>query len=65
MNLRRLAFIATCLVALAACGNKGPLFLPQKPAPVQEPLPAPPEPAGTPAGTPTGTASGSGNGTPR
>ncbi len=45
--MKSIRFAAAALIALAlvACGNKGPLFLPQKPAPV-EALPAPPpEPA--------------------
>ena len=44
MKTPRLAIAATCLMLLAACGNKGPLFMPQKPAPVVDPLPPPPEP---------------------
>mgnify|MGYP000901023220 CR=1 FL=1 len=37
---------------LAACGNKGPLVMPQKPVPVEQPAPAAPaaaEPAPPPA----------------
>lgn len=44
MKTPRLAIAATCLMLLAACGNKGPLFMPQKAAPVVDPLPPPPEP---------------------
>ena len=44
MKTPRLAIAATCLMLLAACGNKGPLFMPQKPPPVVDPLPPPPEP---------------------
>lgn len=49
MKMPRLALIAACLLVLAACGNKGPLVLPQKPAtvPAQDPLPPPAEPADT------------------
>ena len=36
---------AASLLLLAACGNKGPLVLPQKPVPVQETV----EPAAEPA----------------
>ena len=45
--MSRLALIAASLLVLAACGNKGPLVLPQKPAPVeaQDPSPPPAEPA--------------------
>ncbi len=44
MKIPRLAIAAAaCLMFLAACGNKGPLFMPQQPAPVVDPLP-PPEP---------------------
>ncbi|PJK09730.1 hypothetical protein CO614_09245 [Lysobacteraceae bacterium NML120232] len=42
-NILRLTPLALILV-LAACGNKGPLTLPQKPVPVEtpaEPAPAP------------------------
>lgn len=44
MKIPRLAIAAACLMLLAACGNKGPLFMPQQPAPVVDPLPPPPEP---------------------
>ena len=30
----RIAFIAVVLASLAGCGNKGPLMLPAKPAPI-------------------------------
>lgn len=39
-TLRFSAVVATLL--LAACGNKGPLVMPQKPVPVEEPAPAEP-----------------------
>ncbi len=35
----RFAFLALAVALLAACGAKGPLFLPEKPVPV-EPMPA-------------------------
>lgn len=41
----RLAFAAVALALLAACGAKGPLFLPTKDAPVEVPA----TPAETPA----------------
>jgi len=39
MKMPRYAFIAVCLLMLSACGNKGPLVLPQKPdtVPTQDP----------------------------
>ena len=46
MNTKLPVFAITATLLLAACGNKGPLVLPQKPVPVEEPAPA--EPA-TPA----------------
>ena len=40
MNIRLpLMLVAACL--LSACGNKGPLVLPQKPVPVETSTPAP------------------------
>ena len=39
----RLALVGATLVPLAACGNKGPLVMPQKPVPV-EAQPVPPAP---------------------
>lgn len=52
MNTKlRLSAVAATLL-LAACGNKGPLVLPQKPVPVEELAPADPAaPAPAPAGT--------------
>ena len=38
----RLALSCAALLALSACGNKGPLVLPEKPAPVETPAPATP-----------------------
>ncbi|MBD9369981.1 lipoprotein [Xanthomonas sp. XNM01] len=48
MNTPSLRFLsaAALLAVLAACGNKGPLVLPQKPIPVEEPALEPP-PANT------------------
>ncbi|WP_372391972.1 lipoprotein [Xanthomonas sp. NCPPB 3582] len=40
----RLALVGASLVLLAACGNKGPLVMPQKPVPVEaQPVPQPPD----------------------
>ncbi|WP_125075782.1 lipoprotein [Pseudoxanthomonas sp. SGT-18] len=43
-TIRRSAFLLAlaALPLLAACGNKGPLVMPQKPVPVEDPAPAPP-----------------------
>ncbi|UIE43491.1 hypothetical protein FICKIIDM_02605 [Xanthomonas citri pv. punicae] len=43
----RLALVGATFVLLAACGNKGPLVMPQKPVPVEaQPVPQPvPQPA--------------------
>lgn len=38
----RLALVGATFVLLAACGNKGPLVMPQKPVPV-EAQPVPPD----------------------
>jgi predicted small lipoprotein YifL len=49
-----LAAIALCCLALSACGNKGPLVLPDKPAdgtPAED-TPAQPAPAADDAKTP-------------
>ncbi|PZS81884.1 sugar transporter [Stenotrophomonas maltophilia] len=40
---------AASLLLLAACGNKGPLVLPQKPVPVEETVEPAAEPATEPA----------------
>ena len=67
MKMPRLVFIATCLFVLAACGNKGPLVLPQKPVPVpaEDPLPPPAEPVdATPPEVPA-PPEDDGDGTPR
>ena len=37
---------------LAACGNKGPLVMPQKPVPVEQEMPAPPPAEQAPADEP-------------
>lgn len=71
MKMPRFALIAACLLILAACGNKGPLVLPQTPATAspQEPLSPPSEPAPTPADSATEEVPASpqtdGDGTPR
>ncbi|MBB4598835.1 putative small lipoprotein YifL [Xanthomonas arboricola] len=40
----RLALIGATFVLLAACGNKGPLVMPQKPVPVEaQPVLQPPD----------------------
>ena len=46
--IKRLAFATFLLCILGACGNKGPLVLPEKPAAAE---PATPEPADEPAPT--------------
>ncbi|MEO5672556.1 MAG: lipoprotein [Ramlibacter sp.] len=57
----RLALLASVVAMLAACGQKGPLFLPAgeaaaKRATLPQTL-SPPPPASAPVGTGTGTAS--------
>ncbi|TGY33884.1 LPS translocon maturation chaperone LptM [Stenotrophomonas maltophilia] len=47
-TLISLTLAASALLVLSACGNKGPLFMPQKPVPVEEVV----EPAAEPAVTP-------------
>ena len=48
MNIRlSLVLITACL--LTACGNKGPLVLPQKPVPVETTMPAPQSDTQTPS----------------
>lgn len=59
-NLSRWALWSAALLALSACGNKGPLVLPERPAPVTTPAPADepaadsaqPAAAGAPGATP-------------
>lgn len=67
MKMPRLVFIATCLFVLAACGNKGPLVLPQKPVPVpaEDPLPPPAEPVDTAPTEVPAPPEDDGDGTPR
>ncbi|AEQ94901.1 LPS translocon maturation chaperone LptM [Xanthomonas oryzae] len=50
----RLALVGATFVLLAACGNKGPLVMPQKPVPVEaQPVPQPqPVEESTPAPVP-------------
>lgn len=43
-NFVRLALISAVAAAAAGCGNKGPLVLPEKPAPVETAPAAPAEP---------------------
>ncbi|WP_115561215.1 LPS translocon maturation chaperone LptM [Xanthomonas arboricola] len=51
----RLALVGATFVLLAACGNKGPLVMPQKPVPVEaQPVPQPPDDS-TPAPVETDT----------
>ncbi|UWX03930.1 lipoprotein [Pseudoxanthomonas sp. NC8] len=47
MNAKPLIAATAIALLLAACGNKGPLVMPQKPVPVEEPAPTdtPVEPA--------------------
>ncbi len=70
MKIPRIVVAAACLIALAACGNKGPLVLPQKPQPVVTDLPVLPasgQPAETPPADPVPPAEPAtgGDGTPR
>ncbi len=48
MNAKTAASLLIAALLLAACGNKGPLVLPEKPAAAE---PATPEPADEPAPT--------------
>jgi|GEM_PF-817175 len=47
MKIKTVISAVAVVLVLAACGNKGPLVMPQKPVPVEQELPAPPpaEPA--------------------
>ena len=67
--IKRLAFAIFLLCILGACGNKGPLVLPQKPQPVVTDLPVLPatEPAETVPADPVPPAEPkeAGDGTPR
>ncbi len=49
-TVSRWALSCATLLALSACGNKGPLVLPERPAPVV--TPAPPAAAGEQGATP-------------
>lgn len=40
----RIALLAVALLLLSACGQKGPLFLPDDPVPDTEPAEAPEQP---------------------
>jgi predicted small lipoprotein YifL len=55
MNLKTILSAVAVVLVLAACGNKGPLVMPQKPVPVEQEMPAPP-PAETPSATEPGPA---------
>ena len=55
MNLKTILSAIAVVLVLAACGNKGPLVMPQKPVPVEQEMPAPP-PAETPPATGPGPA---------
>ena len=48
-TLISLTLAASALLVLSACGNKGPLVLPQKPVPVEEQLVEPAADATPPA----------------
>ncbi len=50
---KRLVLLSLLSCLLAACGNKGPLVLPEKPAADAAAAPAPPAPAGDDAGSPS------------
>ena len=53
MKTKTLLAASVFVLLLAACGNKGPLVMPQKPVPVEEPVPAAPaEPVEAPTATP-------------
>jgi len=47
-TLISLMLAAPALLVLSACGNKGPLVMPQKPVPVEEQLVEPADEAATP-----------------
>ena len=50
---KRLVLLSLLSCLLAACGNKGPLVLPEKPAADAPVAPAAPAPAADAAGTPS------------
>ena len=45
MNLKTILSAVAVVLVLAACGNKGPLVMPQKPVPVEEQVVPTPDPA--------------------
>ncbi|WP_024870254.1 LPS translocon maturation chaperone LptM [Pseudoxanthomonas suwonensis] len=52
MNARTVFSVLAAAALLSACGNKGPLVMPQQPVPVEQqqlPTPAEPAPADEPA----------------
>ncbi|WP_372017874.1 LPS translocon maturation chaperone LptM [Pseudoxanthomonas sp. 10H] len=49
MKTTTLLAASVSVLLLAACGNKGPLVMPQKPVPVEEPAPAAPADPAEPA----------------
>jgi predicted small lipoprotein YifL len=49
MNAKTTLSALAAALLLAACGNKGPLVMPQKPVPVEQETPAPPPADATPA----------------
>ncbi|AKC86482.1 LPS translocon maturation chaperone LptM [Pseudoxanthomonas suwonensis] len=51
MNTKTVLSAAAVALALAACGNKGPLVMPQEPVPAEQEVPVPP-PAAEPATDP-------------
>ncbi|MDZ3799792.1 MAG: lipoprotein [Xanthomonadales bacterium] len=62
MNAKTVLSVLIATVLLSACGNKGPLVLPEKPAAAE---PATPEPADEPAPTDDANADeGDGDGDP-
>ena len=52
MNLKTMLSAVAVVLALAACGNKGPLVMPQKPVPVEQEMPVPPPADASPATAP-------------
>ena len=48
MNTKTVLSVLIATVLLSACGNKGPLVMPQKPVPVEQEVPAPSAPAADP-----------------
>ena len=59
MNAKTMLSALAVALLLAACGNKGPLVMPQKPVPVEQETPAPVPDEAPPAAAPaSGPASG-------